>query len=237
MTVRFAVTGMERSGTTWLSKLLDQDPDVNVQHEPQHTRAWDARVLPAVHAGTHDIPYYVKARWNYWLSVPYGKLDRGEVNAMVRYAAAEIRSVWAVPVAAVVRDGRRTVRSLYKKRHFQRPDLPGIPPPAQHAQDPFACCCWYWADAYERLASDDIPTYRLKDLNTSYSTFTKLCEYLGVDIPRKAWKQRAGRPENRSIIEVGAAWKHDQWTPAMQATFDSIAGKMQAHHHYGAAQP
>ena len=228
MTIRFAVTGMERSGTMWLSLVLDDDPNVKVYHEPAPLKAWDGQVFAMTHDGTLDAASFVKARYNYWLYTSPNHQDKAEVNSVIRYVAGVVRDVWEIPVAAIVRDGRLTVRSLMKRGTFQRQGMPGFEPPAEIADDPFACCCWYWADAYERLEQQGIPVWRLEDLNENEAEFDRLCEFLGITVRKAAWDWLAGQPAHASIAQDTPL----DWDEQQAATFDRWAGAMQENFGY-----
>ena len=228
MAFRFAVTGMERSGTYWLAALLDDDPAVKVRHEPTPLKVWDSQVLPLAYDGTLDTASFAKARYNYWRNTSPNHADQAEVNSVIRYVAGAIRDVWDIPVAAIVRDGRLTVRSLLRRGTFQRPNMPPFPAPAEVAADPFAACCWYWADAYERLQAQDIPIWRLEDLNGDWATVERLCDYLNLAIRKTAWDWLKGRRLNESTTDAGPP----QWDEQQAATFDQWAGEVQAQFGY-----
>ena len=211
MSVRFAVTAVERSGTHWLAQVLDGAEGVNVHHEPEPLRVWDARVQGMAHDGTLDKETFVKGRYHYWLQTyPHGGA-RGEVNSVIRYVAAEIRDIWRIPVAAIVRDGRLTVRSLMKRQTFTRQDAPQFLPPPELRDDPFAACCWMWAESYDWLEADKIPTWRLEDLNEDRAAFVNLCAFLGIEPPLVTWKSLVGRHVARSFpVDAPLDWDSRQ---------------------------
>ena len=228
MAIRFAVTGVERSGTTWLAQVLDSDPSVEVHHEPAPLRAWDAQVFGMAQAGTLDAAAFAKARYNYWRNTAPQNGDRAEVNSVIRYTAAAVRDTWDIPVAAVVRDGRLTVRSLYQRGTFQRQGMPGFEPPGELAGDAFAACCWYWAEGYKRLSRQAVPVFCLEDLNRDWSEVECLCEFLNVAIRFEQWQRFAMRPVNASLPDGGLP----EWDEQQAAAFERWAGDVQARFGY-----
>ena len=68
MKVRFFVTGMGRSGTVWLARLLNCDRNVTVKHEA--TANWDAGRYGKCYQGILDVDTWLDTRvaWmeNHW---------------------------------------------------------------------------------------------------------------------------------------------------------------------------
>ncbi len=127
-------------------------------------------------------------------------------------------------VAAVIRDGRATVRSLAALGCYHRPNYPEIPPLPELADaEPLAQCCGYWAHTYRKLVEAGVPVWRLEDLNADYGAFGRLCEWLGVDVSREQWQQHAGRPVN-----VGTYTGHLRaWDEGWESVFRECAGDVQ----------
>jgi hypothetical protein len=217
MSIRFIVTGMGRSGTLWLSRLLDQDPGVAVHHEP--LAQYDAQHYAEVYYGGMDVVNAVVQRIPRMEKIQRRHRDRdyAEVNSYVRYYVPALRNVLRVPIAAIVRDGRYVVRSLLARGCYQREEFPPIRPPTETG--PFASCCWYWADAYRRLLETGIPIIRLEALNEGFKTFQILCQYLHVEVTMEQWRGFAGNPDN---VDVGNAPL--EWSDEQNATFDELAG-------------
>lgn len=221
--VRFFVTGMGRSGTLWLARLLDCDKSVTVMHEA--TANWDADRYGRAYRGQLDVGQWLDERQpyveNHWRQG--GERDYGEVNSYLRYIVPELQARFECPVAGLVRDGRMVVRSLLARGCYQRPGYPQIPAPYD---DPFEACCWYWADAYERL---DAPTWRLEDLNGDYGALCELGDYLGVTVTEEAWKAHAGKRANVSVADE----ELPQRGGVQAETFERLAGDVQAGFGYG----
>lgn len=220
--VAFFVTGMGRSGSKWLARLLSGTPsDVKVMHEPLGTE--DARWYGKIYRNPALGRIWTWFRRRQMDTARTGGKRWSEVNSYLRYAVDDLRQAFpGVPVAGLVRDGRFTVRSLmrrgiYSARH------PPVPAPAW-AETPFERCCWYWADAYLLLMSWDIPFVRLEDLNANYAEVEILCATLGIEPPpRQHWAKLRHKPLNATKPE-GAQL---EWTTDQCETFRRIAGFVQ----------
>jgi len=107
--LRFVVTGMGRSGTLWLARLLDADPTVRVHHEPINSDA--DRYVEAYYGRLDPLAWMEKrkaAMHRIWQRAP--EQDYAEVNSYLRYEVATLYHL-GVPVFVLVRDGRYVVRS------------------------------------------------------------------------------------------------------------------------------
>lgn len=224
--IHYCVTGLERSGTTWLSHVLNEDESITVEHEPRLIKVLDSRVQAMAANGILDAEHHVRARYAYWQRHSQNGTEMAEVSHYPRYFAATVREVHQIPVAAIVRDGRLVVRSIYNHRYYQRAELPRVKPEADLA--PFAACCWYWNHGYEALRAQDIPTWRLEDLNASFDAFASLCLHLGADVSEDQWQRWAGKRVN------DRPWATEplDWTPEQNEAFVQHAGRMQAFHGY-----
>jgi len=54
------------------------------------------------------------------------KRDWAEVNSYLRYCVPQIREMFDVPVATLIRDGRYVVRSLLARGVYQQPGYPDV---------------------------------------------------------------------------------------------------------------
>ena len=98
MDVRFFVTGHGRSGTQWLARLLNQDPTVNVHHEP--VAQFDARHVAGLYDGTADVGKFFRQRKKKMERVWERHPDKGyaEVNSYLRYCVPELREEYSIDV-------------------------------------------------------------------------------------------------------------------------------------------
>jgi hypothetical protein len=205
----------------WLQRALDLDPTIKVFHEPIKRDRW---AYHRVYRGELDpMDYFPERREIIEGVIARHKLDYGEVNSYTRYFAHDLHFFFGVPVVAIVRDGRYTVRSLMFYTCYQRHAYPPIYPPRKLGlKTPFEKCCWYWAHTY-RVPLAGIPTFRLEDLNTDHSTFRELCDLISVDVPLVHWRTVAGRRKNVAIEDT----EPPEWDNEQRMTFARLAGDIQ----------
>ena len=98
--IHYCVTGLERSGTTWLAHVLSEDGSVVVEHEPQLIKVLDSRVQAMAAQGILDADLHVQARYAYWQRHSQDK-ELTEVSHYARYFARDIQRVHDIPVAAI----------------------------------------------------------------------------------------------------------------------------------------
>jgi hypothetical protein len=227
--IRFIITGQGRSGTMWLARLLDLDPEIKVFHEAGGQV--DAMEFAGWHAGSDARRYLLGPRlkrveqvMERWPGLPFA-----EVNSYLRYCVPAIREVYDVPVFGIVRDGRYTVRSMLARGIYATPARSPVRPvdpdmlAVWRGMGQFARTCWYWADAYRRLSQDLVMVFTLEGLNTDYQYFSQLCELAGVSIPPTTWRQRAGHPTHVGI-PAGTPLGFDDEELAI---FEALAGDVQ----------
>jgi hypothetical protein len=212
--IRFFVTGHGRSGTKWLTLLLNRcDSTVAVHHEP--LPAFDKRRYWQTNYTEYLAEREIKMKERHGGD----KRDWAEVNSYLRYCVPQLREMFDVPVATLIRDGRYVVRSMLARDAYRLDGYPEVDAPDE-LETPFEKCCWYWAHTYR---DHDAPVWRLEDLNASYETFERLCDYLGMTPDRDTWAVFIGRRVNAIVDDPTLpAWGEEQ-----QATFDRLAGDVQ----------
>lgn len=218
--IAFFVTGHGRSGTQWLAKLLNADPALDVRHEP--VRKMDAANYGKLRGD--EAVAYLKERWA--RMIPAEGLGWGEVNSYLRYWALQLREAFpGVPVVGLVRDGRYVVRSMLARGVFSRGrPVPGAPVEGSK----FERACAYWASTYRLLISQDVPMFKLEQLNEDPGYFTELCHEVGAHVPVAVWRRFAGRRIHVMIKDI----KPPQWTLEQIETFYGLAGDMQEYFGY-----
>lgn len=208
MRPRFLVTGMGRSGTSWLAEILNLDDEVRVHHEPL---GMDRDAGFNALKGQLDVHLFMQRREIAMRKIQdkdQGRRAYAEVNSHLRYMAPEFREYFGCPVFGLVRDGRECIRSLINQQVFMLPNYPPIQaPPASY----FGKVCWYWAEAYQRLIDQGIFCYRLDRLNQSYAYFSSLCNQIGVQITKQQWAQMAGQRINAATYHETPVWDEDEF--------------------------
>lgn len=221
--VAFFITGMGRSGSLWLSDLLQSanSDSVCVMHEPLGPRdqEWYGKVYRNPVLGPewlwfrHRMMNTQRTRGKRW----------GEVNSYLRYVAHDLRVAYPdTPVVGLVRDGRFVVRSLMRIGIYAKRNPP-VPPPTW-ADTSFLKCAWYWGDTYRLLIAWGIPIFRLEDLNDKYAEVQLLCQTLGMDAPPLAeWEARCRKPINTTEESIDRL----DWTREQCEDFRRAAGDVQ----------
>lgn len=229
----FLGTGMGRSGTRFLSRLLDRAPTARVVHEPvdediaafrhgycspdRRHRYIERFRLPEIDLRLGDDPPEVY----------------GEVNSHLRRHVSAIRNLYPkAQVFHLVRDGRHVVRSMYSRGTMQRGDraTDGIGPCMQDGfrtdwdqSSRFERLCWYWASNIAFVRERAQWTVRLEDLLSDYGTFrADVLDPLGLQVERSVWKSEVNNPRNETGSHVLPP--PDRWQPERKRRFWEICG-------------
>ena len=244
----FFVACVPRCGSQWLSRLLDTVPEVKIYHNLMHDhnlRYGEIRLMLDTWSGSDRRPYLRKSRER------MARIARreapeargwGEVNEFIRYYIPEVREVFGVPIAGLIRNGQLTIPSLV--RHwFCSPGGTGwtsaIDPAGRPTDviadltallewpdmDQFTRCCWMWADSYRRLLEQNVPIFTLESLNAGFGNVERLCDTLGISISYEDWQERAGRP----VDNYYAGRPRPSLPPGRVEDFQRWAGDVQEH--------
>ncbi len=210
MRYKFAVTAMGRSGTMWISEVLDRNQSMKVLHEPCSPADWAQTMM-----GTLDVEAYLETR-AVELQKCIDRFDRpiAEVNSYLRYCIREVAARFDIPVVAVIRDGRYVVRSMLARGVFAKLDkepwsqmleLTDVP------HDRISLCAWYWAHTYRNFLEWSIPIFRLRQLNEDFDYFRRFCRLIGVQVSREEWEGFAGKRVNVWHTQTTPPrWRRDQ---------------------------
>lgn len=230
--IKFVVTGQGRSGTLWLARLLNRDPNIIVHHEPGFVLG--RNVYANFFRGIDPIDYLIKRRkkiLRYVEEVQKG-IPFAEVNGYLRYCVPGLRKIFRVPIVAIIRDGRYVVRSMLHGGTYSHP---GYPPVAAIAKpwcelwpsmDAFSRTCWYWADTYRRLLKQNVPYFYLERLNKDWEYVIELCEQLGVQLDEQEWRTKfAGHRVNIGVQTT----ELPDWDLTQRKQFEEFAGDIQEH--------
>lgn len=235
----FLSTG--RTGTRWLSGLLNGDPDALVVHEPvpvetmEHKRAFD----DPEEARRYIRDFRLK---EIYLRTHRAKVSRyGEVNGCLRRHAVALEEF--LPEAAlihIVRDGRDLVRSLVARKTYDgtHPVYHDFRPPPT---DPVAarwdelslfersCCGWKVENEYLRR---HVPLrVRFEDMLSSYDRFrADVLGPTGIEVSRAEWEASVQQPENVTESHTLPGW--ESWTEDETRTFWELCGDEMVHYGY-----
>lgn len=234
------ITGMGRSGTVLLSRLVALDQRVQAHHETlagdfahltprpdENSAAWFRIERPGRMLRVFARRRLSKPRQRRWI----------EVNSALRYSTGDLAV--AFPRARflhLVRDPERVITSLWHRRHFTpagdnhhnlRPA--GRDETVWDATSRFEKLCWLWADAVSHLTEREVPMVRLEDVVADYdSCGHHLLAPLDLTIGRDAWSGVVTQTANPS-----AAGQPNGPVPWDQDAFDAICGPLRAELGYG----
>ena len=181
------ITGMGRSGTVLMSKLLQGIDNTVVKHE---------------HIGNREywlLSWYLSPD-NYskqYLENERNKIEKSykqegffiDVNGYLQNSATEIYNIFPnSKIFHLVRDGRDVVRSLYSRRNEKDTHL--IPKDKESIKkwltyNKFEKICWNWNNTTQKLISLQIPILRLEDVISDYTYLKKnFIETTGLEISK-----------------------------------------------------
>lgn len=230
----FFFLGLGRSGTMFLSQLLDHAQDVAIFHEPIPE---DAVAFVEARASSEAAVDYVrnfrKTRM-YELAVQRGGNTYGEVNSWLRFHAQALRACFpTITILHLVRDGRDVVRSIMNMGHYTDGALekhyhlePTRDDPLRSAWNElsrFEKVCWLWADANSRLREGIDGVVRFENLIGSYEYVRENIEkVLGIEIGSDTWSHVVQTPVNASSQFTLPHWT--AWDAPLRAAFERICG-------------
>lgn len=237
----FFILGLGRSGTHFLSKLLNKPSTAAVYHEPL-TEDFQA-VVEAQQSSQAAYKYIENFRKKriYLLTQNQTITTYGEANSNLRYHTKALQQ--CIPNAKLlhlIRDGRDVVRSLMARQHYTndgvghhsimpRPDDPYYAKWAELSR--FEKICWLWADSNTRLSYDVKNYIQFEQIVSDYDYFhEKIERYLGVTIGRAQWQAAIKQPADRTVEHVLPGWR--QWDTKLQQSFDIICGPVMKQYGY-----
>lgn len=207
---KFFIIGLGRSGTKFLSKLLNQDEHALVRHEPYNL---DKQLLFYRYAGGFDtvLNQMLTERFEQMLPDPSMFDIYGEVNSYLRYEADWLRQRFDPVLLGIARDGRDFVRSAYIRpvltyADHQQPIIPMDD--NSYAMDwnrysRFQKLCWYWNITNRYLMEKLGTVVRFERLIKDYDYFTReITKKVGITISRNTWKYSINNPENTSDFSL-----------------------------------
>jgi len=232
----FFIVGMGRSGTDFLSHLLNKVPFCVVYHE---TRSDRKALIDAYWSPDKSIKYLSGSRKRLLAArILENEVQiYGEVNSYLRYHVDTLQDIWDPVILHLVRDGKMVVRSIMNRKSFTSDDkkhtgnlypLPNDPYiEGWDKMDRFARVCWYWASTNRYLLDRHLPVVRLEDIITSYELFSnQILLPLGLNLPFEFWAQQVTKPTNVGQDNNFPAW--EDWTAKQRKVFMDICGPVMA---------
>jgi hypothetical protein len=235
----FLSTG--RTGTRWLSGLLNRDPDALVVHEPvpvetlEHKRAFD----DPEHARRYIGDFRLR---EIYLRTHQEQVSHyGEVNGCLRRHAVALQEF--LPQATlihIVRDGRDLVRSLVARQTYdgKHPVYHDFRPPVTDAVSArwdelslFERSCYGWKVENAFMRQHVPLRVRFEDMLVSYDLFKAgVLDPIGLQISEADWAESVQRPENATESHTLDDWS--SWSEAETQTFWELCGEEMQHYGY-----
>lgn len=231
----FFIFSLGRSGTQFLTRVLNNDLNTMVFHEPvrrdilEYAKSFD---------NNYNYSEYIKGFRSRFIETKVENTDvlvYGEVNSLLRrHAVAIMDEIPNVKGFYLIRDGRDVVRSmmsregmsdtwLYKKISPKHDDkfLNAWP-----TMNQFEKCCWVWASENTILYEQFGPALKFEILLKDYIYFkSKLLDPLDLNIGIDEWqKERLIKSENKT--KKFTCEPYSQWSVVWKDTFWKICGDM-----------
>lgn len=194
------ITGMGRSGTTFLASLLKEVKNAHVGHEmigqrefwllswylseTSYTEAYLQRTKAKIESSV-DKDYYI------------------DVSPYLQYVTDDLRKTFqSEAVLHLVRHPKEVIRSLYTRRNEKEVHL--LPKDKNDIQrwldaDRFEQICWNWKHAVGNLLSKNLPVIRFEDIISNYDYFNeKLLKPFGLTLSEENWSNAKNKKVNKT---------------------------------------
>ncbi len=236
------ITGMGRSGTSFVARCLSGLPHTDVGHERLGDREfW---LLSWYLQGTAYATTYLERERR--RLEPFGDELYVDVNGYLQNAVPALREVFPdCEVFHLVRDPRAVVRSLYSRRGSRSVDLVPRDDPSIRdwlGADKFSQICWNWASTTRLLLEQETRLIRLEDLTGDYELFRDLLlAPLGREMSREAWDRIRNARVNRTRSPLyrrlyawlkGKEYVQDRlppfsrWNDRQREVFEELCGEL-----------
>jgi hypothetical protein len=233
------VTGMPRSGSTFLANLLAEAPGAAAAHEHFADRHFTALSFyrpdhPALAARLAGERAALEQ------SMP-GAERFIDVNPWLRHGLDAVAAALGdPPVVHLVRDGRKVVQSwwitkAYTRREKTVPFLPEDPAAlaAWEGWNRFERICWLWQETVRRLMTSGMPLLILEKAVTDYAHLhERLLGPHGIPLEEEQWDRFRNRRFNRSRFKLKDLIRgrpvRMAWGPEEERRFDAICGEAMA---------
>jgi hypothetical protein len=230
------ITGMGRSGSTFLAELLNHAANAEARHE--YLAGKHFLSLSYYHPG-HPYLVHELTRNRRDVEAEWAGTDLFiDVNPYLRYGLDTVRSALDTPrIYHLVRDGRKVVSSMYLRKTYTKREnkLPIMPLDTAGfvswtEGSRFEKLCWYWRDTVDRMLEAELPILKLDNLTGDFGYLReRLLEPEGIALDESAWRQMKDKQVNRNRFHPkyllrGRPQKLD-WTADTEARFREICGE------------
>lgn len=237
----FFILAIGRSGTLFLSQLLNQANETHIRHDPL-TIDFKAN-QDAYHDEKKAFKYIRKFRKNeIYLNVKDKKVRLyGEVNSILRRHAMALKQEFPnCTLIHLIRDGRDYVRSAYSRIVMTNKDLnarrmfplKGDPWEQEWKDfDKFKKLCWYWQIENKFLKNHVDLTVKFEDILSDYQYFkNNVLDVLKISVSKDIWKREVRTPKNVTLKHKLPHWKN--WDEQKLQAFDKICGEVMRENNY-----
>ena len=247
----FFITSLGRSGTKFLSKLINNSEEVICKHEPYRQDYLNIGLSyyypnsTILNDNLHKRFESIKKN-----NSKLGYSCYGEVNSLLRYNAEWLKSNLNAKIVHIIRNPKDVVRSIYSRNVYRdgSSHIEIIPKNENPYSDKwlnmtrFEKICWYWVHTNEVLEKNIDMRFRFEDLIKDYNIFLKLIDYLDIPIiSKELWEFEIKNPRNTSkanffrkrlkgllnfkLIKDNDIGDYDMWTEEQKNSFNRICSK------------
>jgi hypothetical protein len=200
------ILGVGRSGTTLLSKLLQNDGMI-VRHEPPEMVRGDRNAYVERFQRRKYNPDYFKGERKKFINRQLKKKTYIEINGYLRLHIPILKEVFPDAIfIQIVRDPKAVIRSMMSKKKSILPSLQ-----RSCKKILFQMCCNIWAEENKevRLLSDGF--IRLEDILTDFDEYKKkLLKPLGIKQGKRQWEKIVSHKVNAT--KKFTFPKYEMWT-------------------------
>ncbi|NJE12880.1 sulfotransferase [Thermococcus sp. LS2] len=229
----FFILSIGRSGTQFLSDLLNKAPGALVVHEPF------IEAIPHQEAfhNPREAEKYIQTFRKKEIYLRVHKFDietYGEVNSFLRRHCNALKKAFPkAKLLHLVRDGRDVVRSMYSretmkpgaydtKRIYPKEDDPWRDEWPRMSR--FEKLCWYWMIENKYLRECIGKTIQFEKVISDYNYFKKnVLKPLNLEIPREIWEETINKPKNITVRYKLPHWR--EWDQKKREAFERICGE------------
>lgn len=224
----FFITAIGRSGTKFLSNLLNQCENTLVLHEPLIS---DRRRYNMFFNNPKKSTVYMrKVRKNVILINAQGVNNYGEVNGFLRRHILALRKTFPeAKFLHLVRDGRDVVRSIYSRKAFEKWDKSTVgvePPGGWKTNNRFKKICWYWNVENVHINKHIDKHVNLEKIINDYDYFKEnVLDFLGLELSKEVWNVMSKNKVNATRNGKYKLPIYDKWNDKQKRIFNKMCGK------------
>jgi hypothetical protein len=227
------ITGMGRSGTTFLADLLNKIDGVSAGHERIGNREY--WLLSWYLGSNYSVPFLNKEKQVIDQQQAGAKMYV-DVNSYLQNSTSELKTVFGTEnVLHLVRDPKEVVRSIYTRRNdFDIHLLPKSEKEVSEwlAADRFFQVCKNWQLAMDQLVGNGIPVIQFEKITSDFAYLKQyLLEPYGLNLTESRWNEtrtkKANKTPKKAYRFLYAKVKGKQFQPDELSKFDTWPAEYQ----------